>query len=253
MFRKIMTTTLAIALTGGALAWAQTAVFTDVPDDHPRKADIDIAVSRGWFTGYDDETFGPDRPVTDQQIARVVKRALGSNKTRAEFATFMRGGYDALNQVDPSDVTTTQAVTTTSQPTTTTQPRSPQYKLVGTEWLVRASNLREAGWSNSLFTTPASDKVPLLVSVTIEYLGDGAKSPLWNLVFDLYADGVEADLNSVSCDPAESYFGWSGKLRTLGSKTVDICFVADRGAQQFQLDVSTSGDTPQSFFWRVRS
>ena len=62
---------------GGAMASAQApAEFPDVPDDHPRKADIDYAVARGWFQGYGDGTFQPDRKITPSQITSVVRRVF---------------------------------------------------------------------------------------------------------------------------------------------------------------------------------
>ena len=106
MIRRVLVAIVAVAVLGGALAaWSQKT-FPDVPEDHPHRADIDLAVGRGWFTGYDDGTFRPDSAVRDEHIARVVKRALGSGKSRAEFATFMRGGADAL--AASSTTTTTQ-------------------------------------------------------------------------------------------------------------------------------------------------
>lgn len=87
---------LALALTAGWAVWAQTQ-FTDVPDDHPAKADIDLAVAQGWFKGYPDGTFKPDRPLTPDQLVTVVGRAFESGSTRAEFATFLRGGWQAMN------------------------------------------------------------------------------------------------------------------------------------------------------------
>ena len=85
---------------GGAIA-AYTAVITpnafpDVADSHPQLTDIDNAATRGWFQGYPDGTFRPDRAVTDVQTATVIGRVFPEGVTRADLAAFMRAGNQAL-------------------------------------------------------------------------------------------------------------------------------------------------------------
>ena len=50
---------MVLALSATA-AWA-VHTFSDVPDDHPQADDIAYAVEQGWFQGYPDGTFKPDR------------------------------------------------------------------------------------------------------------------------------------------------------------------------------------------------
>ena len=66
--------------------------FPDVPATSPAHADITYACRQGWFTGYPDGSFRPDRPVPAHQIATVVGRAFAAGATRADMATFLRGG-----------------------------------------------------------------------------------------------------------------------------------------------------------------
>ena len=95
----------------GAAAYAQTAAtdFPDVPDDHPRKADIEYAAARGWFRGYGDGTFRPNQIITPSEIAIVVSRVFeaasgedmsGQEVTRLDAALFMQHGNRALD--DPA-------------------------------------------------------------------------------------------------------------------------------------------------------
>lgn len=72
--------------------------FSDVPDSSVAHADIVYACHQGWFSGYLDGSFQPDRPVPSHQIATVVGRAFATGSTRADIATFLRGG----NPGDPA-------------------------------------------------------------------------------------------------------------------------------------------------------
>ena len=87
------------ATTGVALA---ASSFSDVASDHPQRGDIEHAVEQGWFQGYGDGTFKPDRIITQIHIARVLGRAFPAGSTRADLATFLRGGTDRLASVRSS-------------------------------------------------------------------------------------------------------------------------------------------------------
>ena len=76
---------------------ATLAGFPDVPATHPQNEDIAYAVERSWFQGYPDDTFRPDRVITATQITTVLQRAFPTASTRAQLATFMRKGQQALN------------------------------------------------------------------------------------------------------------------------------------------------------------
>ena len=78
---------------GGVLG--QTT-FTDVPQEHPQRVDIEYAVAQNWFLGYTDGTFKPDREITAEQITTVIQRAFPDGATRGDMAVFMRAGNQAL-------------------------------------------------------------------------------------------------------------------------------------------------------------
>jgi len=80
---------------------AGSADFDDVAESHPQSGDIAYAVEQGWFRGYPDGTFRPDRTITPNQIAMVASRAFPDGSTRADLATFMRRGSQALNDLTP--------------------------------------------------------------------------------------------------------------------------------------------------------
>ncbi len=93
---------------GVGLVLGQTT-FNDVPDSDPRSEDIDYAAAQGWFRGYPDGSFRPDRQISEDQLARVIRRAHpGLN--RGDAAVFLRGGADRLRTAG----LTTTAVTTTT-------------------------------------------------------------------------------------------------------------------------------------------
>ena len=70
--------------------------FTDVPASHPQRDAILFAVEQGWFRGYPDGTFRPDRAVPDHRLATVVRRAFPEGAGRADLAAFIRAGARAL-------------------------------------------------------------------------------------------------------------------------------------------------------------
>ena len=78
-----------------------SADFDDVAESHPQNRDIAYAVQQGWFQGYPDGAFRPDRTITSNQIATVVSRAFPAGSTRADLAVFMRQGVQALNALTP--------------------------------------------------------------------------------------------------------------------------------------------------------
>ena len=78
-----------------------SADFDDVAESHPQNGDIAYVVEQGWFQGYPDGTFRPDRTITPTQIAVVASRAFPAGSTRADLATFMRRASQALNDLTP--------------------------------------------------------------------------------------------------------------------------------------------------------
>ena len=82
----------AVLLIAGMGGGAAAARFPDVADDHLRRLDILFAAERGWFEGYPDGTFRPDRAVPDHQLATVVRRAFPDGSTRGRLANFVYWG-----------------------------------------------------------------------------------------------------------------------------------------------------------------
>jgi murein DD-endopeptidase MepM/ murein hydrolase activator NlpD len=66
------------------------ARFEDVGRDDPRSAAIAAVDTAGILTGYEDALFGPDRPLTRQQLASVLVRGLGVD---AETASVQSAGF----------------------------------------------------------------------------------------------------------------------------------------------------------------
>jgi len=85
--RVLVLTPIALVLVAG-VAWAQTR-FTDVPADHEHAAAIEHAAEKGWFSGYEDGTFKPDRTITAEQATRVFGNAFPDGVTRGKFANIL--------------------------------------------------------------------------------------------------------------------------------------------------------------------
>lgn len=112
--RRIITLISALAVgmalfAGGAYAQTSDMGFSDIPDDHPRKADIEYAVERGWFQGYDDGTFKPDQTVTAAEITTLARRVFDAvseaGVSRLDTALFLQHGNQALTAPLPASVT----------------------------------------------------------------------------------------------------------------------------------------------------
>ncbi len=84
------------ALASPAATTIELPTFSDVPADHARGADIGYAAARGWFLGYPDGTFRPDRTVTAAHTAAVIGRAFPEGATRADLSAYLRAGNQAL-------------------------------------------------------------------------------------------------------------------------------------------------------------
>ena len=95
---------------GAGLVLGQTG-FNDVPDSDLRLDDINYAAAQGWFRGYPDGSFQPDRQITEEQLARVIRRAH-PGLTRGGAAVFLRGGIDRLRAAGITTTTAAAATTT---------------------------------------------------------------------------------------------------------------------------------------------
>lgn len=86
----------AVAVAVTAQTGGDDRPFPDVPSGHTRITDIRAVADRGWFGGYTDGSFQPDRIITARQITAVVGRAFPDGMTRAEMASFLVGGDDRV-------------------------------------------------------------------------------------------------------------------------------------------------------------
>ena len=93
--------------------------FSDVRSDDPRLGDITYVASQEWFRGYPDGSFRPDRPITEEQLARVIRRAQ-PGLTRGDAAVFLRGGMERLREAGIAPITTTTRAVATTVPATET-------------------------------------------------------------------------------------------------------------------------------------
>ena len=103
----------ALMLTATATVLAQGSRFPDVGPDNPHYADMEWASSpvRGYFGGFADGTFRPDRDITPEQMAKVLSRLPDRPMTRAGFASFIVGGLQRM-----------RAQSAAAAPTSTTAP-----------------------------------------------------------------------------------------------------------------------------------
>ena len=104
MKRVLVGVAMVLALSATA-AWA-VHTFSDVPDDHPQADDIAYAVEQGWFQGYPDGTFKPDRALATHQAVTVFGRAFPDGVSRADLATILRVGQTALTTTTPTTMPT---------------------------------------------------------------------------------------------------------------------------------------------------
>ena len=104
-----------LTLSATATVLAQGSRFPDARPSDLHYEDIEwvSAPSRGYFGGFADGTFGPDRAITPEQMAKVLSRLPDNPITRAEFASFIVGG---LQRMRAMSTTTTMATTTTAPP-----------------------------------------------------------------------------------------------------------------------------------------
>ena len=88
-----------LALSSPAPVAVTAPAFRDIPTPGLHESveeSIAYAAEREWFLGYSDGTFRPDRMISSGQAAAVVGRAFAGGVSRAEMASFVRRGAQAL-------------------------------------------------------------------------------------------------------------------------------------------------------------
>ena len=101
MALKMIVGALLALLVGAGIAWAQ-GQFSDVNETHPQYDDIQYAVEQGWYVGYPDGTFKPDKLLTTDQAVIVFGRAFPDGVSRADLATILVGGNLRLDDLRAS-------------------------------------------------------------------------------------------------------------------------------------------------------
>ena len=102
--------TAVAVVVAAAVGIAQSATpFGDVSNGHDRSADIRAVAAAGWFGGYPDGSFKPDRTITADQMATVIGRAFPGGLSRSEFASFMVGGNQRVEHNPNGEMITVSA------------------------------------------------------------------------------------------------------------------------------------------------
>ena len=91
-----------VAVAGWAQGWLH-----DVGPEHLQAGDIAYALDKGWFFGYEDGSFRPDQEITPEQMVAVLERF--GRLTRADAATVLRAGHEALRDLESATTDTTLA------------------------------------------------------------------------------------------------------------------------------------------------
>jgi alpha-tubulin suppressor-like RCC1 family protein len=63
-----------------------TPTFSDVPATHPYFAAVSAMAAMGAVSGYQDGTFGPDKPVLRKHFAKMIVGAMGITVTEADWS-----------------------------------------------------------------------------------------------------------------------------------------------------------------------
>lgn len=72
--------------------------------------------------GYEYGSFKPDKAITPEQAARVIRRAFGDEMTRGEFATLLTGGGLQLEYIRKVEEANRVSAAASASPTTTAPP-----------------------------------------------------------------------------------------------------------------------------------
>lgn len=204
----------AFTMAAAGVAVAASSSFSDLPYSHPQRSDIEHAVEQGWFQGYGDDTFKPNRAITQTQIATVISRALAEGSTRADLATFLRGGAERLAAVPDPVGDCTEA--------TQSSPTEPQCFASAGDWRVTAGSATRVGWDS--FSIAERGKVPVAILTSVEYAGERSGRPFADMVHTLFARGSGYE---ESQDCAGDAYIESIELLPGASATYSLCFVVN--------------------------
>ncbi len=204
----------ALILAAASIAVAAASSFSDLPNDHPQRGDVEYAVEQGWFQGYGDGTFKPDRAITQEQIVTVIGRAFPEGSTRADLATFLRGGTDRLAATPDPTANCTRA--------TQSFPTEPHCLAAVGDWRVTAGPVARVGWAS--FLAPEAGKAPISILAYVEYAGKAVGSPFLDMDHTLF---VKNRSYEESQDCAGTTYIETVELLPGASATYNVCFVVD--------------------------
>lgn len=213
MRKTLVVSTIVLIMTVGGIAIAATK-FSDVDQTHPQYRDIEFAVEQGWFQGYGDGTFRPDRAITDKQIAIVIKRAFPDGASRADLATFLRGGAQRLAAL-PSPANGCSAATLQN-------PTNPGCSGISGDWTITVNGASASTWWSDQYRNEGY--IPITISVTARYDGESDVGNTFpDTTYELFIDGQSYDFEIGVCSDNE--FGvQTPKLLAGYDTTFKICF-----------------------------
>ena len=209
--KTIIGLSLIMILTLGGVAFA-VINFSDVDETHPQYRDIEFAVEQGWFQGYGDGTYRPDVEITQEQIAIVIRRAFPEGASRADMATFLRGGAERLAALPTQSAECTSA--------TLDEPANPGCAAVSGDWTFTLHSASNSSWSR--YTEPDDDLKPITISITARYDGDDdVGNTFWSTDFELFVGGLGYRYGTECAD--DDYFD-APKLLSGNATTFKVCF-----------------------------
>lgn len=68
---------------------SEKSTFSDVSDKDWFKSQVETSIAAGFFSGYPNNTFKPNNPITRQEVARVVHSAVVPGDVDGDGATFL--------------------------------------------------------------------------------------------------------------------------------------------------------------------
>ena len=99
--RAVIVGVLAVAgVSAAALAAGGAGGFFDLSASDQRvRADIGFGAGRGWWLGYPDGAFQPERELSGRQLGAVWNRVFPEGLSRAEGAVALRAAYQSVLEV----------------------------------------------------------------------------------------------------------------------------------------------------------
>ena len=222
-----------LAVVGTAFAATR---FSDVDETHVQYRDIEYAVEQGWFFGYEDGTFKPDRSIPAHQLTTVIGRAFPEGATRADLATFLRGGSERLAAL-PSQSGSCESSATLDDPA------SPGCPAVSGDWTLVVHGAERSSWDR--YADAEEGFVPITVSVTARYDGtDDVGAPWASTYLDLFIAGVGYDDGTACAD--DTYYS-APELLAGTSTTFTVCFAVPENSTGSGAYLRARGRSSESY------